>query len=61
LDYYRFAWEDSDIRSRKTTNAHIDAGGSHSVDLCMTSAAIQTGQQITFVDTKQQVIVGGLS
>ena len=46
------------IRSRKTTNAHIEAGYSHSVALCMTIAAIQTGQRITFDDTKQQVVVG---
>jgi predicted dehydrogenase len=49
------------IRSRKTTNAHIEAGYSHSVALCMTIAAIQTGQRITFDDAKQQVVVGGRS
>jgi predicted dehydrogenase len=49
------------VRSRKTTNAHIDAGYSHSVALCMTIAAIQTGQRITFDDAKQQVVVGGHS
>src|SRR5713101_4772814 len=47
------------VRSRKTTNAHIDAGYSHSVALCMTIAAIQTGQRVTFDDAKQQVVVGG--
>ena len=47
------------VRSRKTTNANIEAGYSHSVALCMTIAAIQTGQRITFDDTKQQVVVGG--
>jgi predicted dehydrogenase len=49
------------VRSRKTTNANIDAGYSHSVALCMTIAAIQTGQRITFDDAKQQVVVGGHS
>jgi predicted dehydrogenase len=49
------------IRSRKTTNAHIEAGYSHSVALCMTIAAIQTGQRITFDDAKQQVVVRGSS
>jgi predicted dehydrogenase len=49
------------IRSRKTTNAHIEAGYSHSVALCMTIAAIQTGQRITFDDAKQQVVIGGHS
>jgi predicted dehydrogenase len=49
------------IRSRKTTNAHIEAGYSHSVALSMTIAAIQTGQRITFDDRKQQVVVRGRS
>jgi len=49
------------IRSRKTTNAYIEAGYSHSVALCMTIAAIQTGQRITFDDAKQQVVVRGRS
>jgi len=49
------------IRNRKTTNANIEAGYSHSVALCMTIAAIQTGQRITFDDSKQQVVVGGRS
>jgi predicted dehydrogenase len=49
------------IRSRKTTNASIEAGYSHSVALSMTIAAIQTGQRITFDDAKQQVVVRGSS
>ena len=49
------------VRSRKTTNAHIDAGYSHSVALCMNVAAIQTGQRVTFDDAKQEVVVGGKS
>jgi hypothetical protein len=49
------------VRSRKTTNAHIEAGYSHSVALCMTIAAMQTGQRVTFDDAKQGVIVGGPS
>ena len=47
------------VRSRKTTNANIDAGYSHSIALCMNVAAIQTGQRITFDDAKQQVVIGG--
>ena len=47
------------VRSRKQPNANIDAGYSHSVALCMTIAAIQTGQRITFDDKTQQVVVGG--
>jgi len=49
------------VRSRKTTNANIDAGYSHSIALCMNVAAIQTGQRITFDDAKQQVVIGGRS
>jgi hypothetical protein len=47
------------IRSRKKPNADIEAGYSHSVALCMTIAAIQTGQRVTFDDAKQEVVVGG--
>jgi len=47
------------VRSRKQPNANIDAGYSHSLALCMTIAAIQTGQKVTFNDKTQQVLVGG--
>jgi len=47
------------VRSRKTTNANIDAGYSHSIALCMNVAAIQTGQRITFDDARQQIVIGG--
>jgi predicted dehydrogenase len=47
------------VRSRKTPNACIDAGYSHSVALCMNVAAIQTGQKVTFDDKTEQVMVGG--
>jgi predicted dehydrogenase len=47
------------VRSRKTTNANIEAGYSHCVALCMTIAAIQSGQRITFDESKQQVVAGG--
>jgi predicted dehydrogenase len=46
------------VRSRKTPNASIEAGYSHSVALCMTIAAIQTGQRVAFDDAKQEVVVG---
>jgi hypothetical protein len=46
------------IRSRKTPNADIDAGYRHSVALCMTIAALQTGQRVGFDDTRQEVVVG---
>jgi hypothetical protein len=51
-------WMES-IRAHKTPNASIEAGYSHSVALCMTIAAIQTGQRATFDDEKQEVIVDG--
>lgn len=47
------------VRSRKTPNANIEAGYSHSVALCMTIAAIQTGKRVTFDDAKQDVVVQG--
>jgi predicted dehydrogenase len=46
------------VRSRKTPNASIEAGYSHSVALCMTIAALQTGQRITFDDQRQDVVIG---
>jgi predicted dehydrogenase len=47
------------VRSRKTPNAPIEAGYSHSVALCMNVAAIQTGLKVTFDDKTQQVMAGG--
>jgi predicted dehydrogenase len=47
------------VRSRKTPNASIEAGYSHSIALCMNVAAIQTGEKVTFDERAQQVIAGG--
>ena len=47
------------VRSRKTPNASIEAGYSHSIALCMNIAAIQTGEKVTFDDKTQQVMAGG--
>jgi predicted dehydrogenase len=47
------------VRSRNTPNADIEAGYSHSVALCMTIAALQTGQRVTFDDSRQEVVLGG--
>jgi hypothetical protein len=47
------------VRSRKTPNASIEAGYSHSIALCMNVAAIQTGLNVTFDDKTQQVLAGG--
>lgn len=49
------------VRSRKTPNASIEAGYSHSIALCMTIAAIHSGQRVTFDDAKQEVVVGAAS
>jgi predicted dehydrogenase len=46
------------VRSRKRPNADIEAGYSHSVALCMTIAALQSGQRITFDDRKQDIVFG---
>jgi predicted dehydrogenase len=45
------------VRSRKTPNASIEAGYSHSIALCMTIAAIHTGKRVTFNDQRQEVVV----
>jgi predicted dehydrogenase len=47
------------VRSRKTPNAPIEAGYSHSIALCMNVAAIQTGMKVTFDENTQQVLAGG--
>lgn len=45
------------VRSRKSPNADIHAGYTHSVALCMTIAALHTGKRVTFDDAKQDVVV----
>jgi predicted dehydrogenase len=45
------------VRNRKQkTNADIHAAYNHSVALCMTIAALQTGKRVTFDDKKQEVV-----
>ncbi|HEX8184178.1 MAG TPA: Gfo/Idh/MocA family oxidoreductase, partial [Blastocatellia bacterium] len=46
------------VRSRKTPNADIHAAYNHSVALCMTIAALQTGKRITFDEARQDVVFG---
>ena len=46
------------VRSRQTPHADVVAGYNHSTAICMTIAAIQTGQRVTFDDVKQEVVVG---
>ena len=45
------------VRSRETPHASVQAGYNHSTAICMTIAAIQTGQRVTFDDKNQKVIV----
>ncbi len=44
------------VRSRKAPNADVRAGYNHSVALCMTIAALQTGKRVTFNDERQEVV-----
>jgi predicted dehydrogenase len=46
------------VRSRTRPNADIHAAYNHSVALCMTIAALQTGKRITFDEVKQDVVAG---
>lgn len=48
-------WMES-MRSRRAPNADIEAGYNHSVALCMTIAAMQTGRKATFDDARQAVV-----
>lgn len=47
------------IRSRKPTNAPVEAGYYHSIANIMTTAAARTGAKATFNEATQEVMVGG--
>ena len=47
------------LRSRKETNAPVDAGYQHSIACIMATAAARTGQRVTFDETSQEVLAGG--
>lgn len=47
------------IRSRKETNAPVEAGYNHSVATIMANAACRTGQKVTFDAKNQEVLAGG--
>jgi predicted dehydrogenase len=49
------------VRSRKETNAPVEAGYAHSVACIMTNAAARTGTKVTFDETRQEVMAGGKS
>ncbi len=46
------------VRSRQRPNADIHAAYNHSVALCMTIAALQSGKRVTFDETRQEVVAG---
>jgi len=47
------------IRSRKQTNAPVEAGYYHSIATIMTNAAVRTGSKATFDEATQEVMVDG--
>ena len=47
------------VRSRKTPNAPVEAGYSHSIATIMTTAAAHTGEKVTFNEKRQEVMAGG--
>lgn len=47
------------IRSRKETNAPVEAGYYHSIANIMTNASVRTGYKATFDETTQEVMVNG--
>jgi predicted dehydrogenase len=49
-------WMDCVRNRNQKTNADIHAAYNHSVALCMTIAALQTGKKVTFDDKKQDVV-----
>lgn len=47
------------MRSRKPTNAPVEAGYNHSIATIMTNAAVRTGAKVTFDEAKQEVMADG--
>src|SRR5436190_1879286 len=47
------------VRSRKETNAPVEAGYSHAIACIMTNAAVHTGEKVTFDEKTQEVMAGG--
>jgi predicted dehydrogenase len=47
------------VRSRKTPNAPVEAGYSHSIATIMTNAAMHTGAKVTFDEKTQEVMANG--
>ena len=47
------------LRSRKQTNAPVEAGYQHSIATIMANAAVRTGERVTFDEETQEVMAGG--
>ncbi len=47
------------MRSRKQTNAPVEAGYYHSIATIMTNAAVRTGSKVTFDEKTQEVMANG--
>lgn len=47
------------VRGRKTPHADVVAGYRHAVAVIMTTAALHSGQRVTFDETTQEVMAGG--
>ena len=47
------------VRSRKQTNAPVEAGYSHSIATMMTNAAVRSGEKVTFDEATQEILAGG--
>jgi predicted dehydrogenase len=47
------------VRSRKQTNAPVEAGYTHSIATIMSNAAARTGEKVTFDEKTQEVMAGG--
>ena len=46
------------VRSRKETNAPVEAGYSHAIAVIMANAAARTGTRVTFDEARQEVMAG---
>ena len=46
------------VRSRKETNAPVEAGYAHAIACIMTNAAARTGTKVTFDEVNQEVMAG---
>ena len=47
------------VRSRKETNAPVQAGYNHSIATMMANAAVRSGEKVTFDEKKQEILAGG--